>query len=197
MADSTTADGSVGKPDGSYSFFRTSSLNCIFLEDEVGELFDKDLILLTSSNPRLLELLGAKCRYGEVFGVVKSTMCTGGFSISMLIFSKDEVGRGVVREVEECSPSLSSEASTRLVNTLSRKQERWRLSISNRSRIMSDVGFLLIIPACVVLKKPWVSMGSIFWNYTSVSTGFLGVYVFGIVIGLWSSVFSPSFKVSG
>ena len=46
-------------------------------------------------------------------------MFTGGFSISIIISSKDEVGRGVVREVEECSPGLSSEASTRLVNILS------------------------------------------------------------------------------
>ena len=93
MAHSTTADGSEGKPDGSYSLFRTSGLNYTFLEGEVGELFEKDLILPTSSNPRLLELLGAKCHYVEEFGVVKSWMFTGGFSISMLISSKDEVGQ--------------------------------------------------------------------------------------------------------
>ena len=62
---------------------------------------------------------------------------------------------------------------------------------------MSDVGFHLIIPACVVLEEPWVSMESIFWISGSVSTGFVGVFVFEVVIGFWSSVFSPSFKVSG
>ena len=62
---------------------------------------------------------------------------------------------------------------------------------------MSDVGFLLVIPACVVLEEPWVSMGSNFWISESVSTRFVGLFVFEIVIGFWSSVFSPSFKSSG
>ena len=68
---STMADGSEGMPNGSYLLFRNSGLNCFFLEGEVGEIIEKDIILPTSSNSRLLELSGVECRKGEEFGVFK------------------------------------------------------------------------------------------------------------------------------
>ena len=55
--------------------------------------------------------------------------CLSEFSISIVIVSEDEVGRGVVRQVEENSPGLLSGASTRLVNTLSPNKDRGCLAL--------------------------------------------------------------------
>ena len=95
VGNSATADGSVGKPDGSYSLFRTSSLNCNILESDVGELIVKYFAFFHNSDPRLLELSGFECRSGEEFGVVKFTTFTVGFSVWIVISSKDEMGRAV------------------------------------------------------------------------------------------------------
>ena len=58
------------------------------------------------------------CRGEEVKGENKSTTSIWWLSSSVVIASMDVLNGGVLTRVDLCSPVLSSESSTRLVNTL-------------------------------------------------------------------------------
>ena len=59
------------------------------------------------------------CRGEEVKGEVKSTISIWWLSSSVVVASVDVVDSGVLTRVDLCSPGLSSEVFTGLVNTLS------------------------------------------------------------------------------
>ena len=70
-------------------------------------------------DPPSMRLTMVGCRGEEVEGEIKSTTPIWWLSSSVVIASMDVINGEILTRSDLCSPGLSSDVSTRLVNTLS------------------------------------------------------------------------------